>query len=46
MTKRPGRIFADVAVDLPYPRDGSLRTAPEYGERCRGVSQLLAEATQ
>jgi NitT/TauT family transport system ATP-binding protein len=46
MTKRPGRLFADVAVDLPYPRAGSLRTAPEYGERCRGVSQFLAEATQ
>jgi len=46
MTRRPGRIAADVAVDLPYPRAGSLRTAPEYGERCRAVSQLLAEATR
>jgi NitT/TauT family transport system ATP-binding protein len=45
MTPRPGRIVADVAIDLPYPRDSSLRTAPQYAERCRALSQLLAEAT-
>jgi NitT/TauT family transport system ATP-binding protein len=45
MTPRPGRIVADVPIDLPYPRLGALRTAPDYSERCRAVSQLLAEAT-
>jgi NitT/TauT family transport system ATP-binding protein len=45
MTPRPGRVAADVAVDLPYPREEALRTAPEYSERCRAVSRLLAGAT-
>jgi NitT/TauT family transport system ATP-binding protein len=44
MTKRPGRIAADVAIDLPYPREAALRTAPAYSERCARLSQLLAEA--
>jgi NitT/TauT family transport system ATP-binding protein len=45
LTKRPGRIVADVAVDLPYPRDGALRTAPEYADCCRRLSQVLAQAS-
>ena len=44
MAPRPGRIVADIAVDLPYPRDEALRTSPQYAERCRMVSQQLAEA--
>jgi NitT/TauT family transport system ATP-binding protein len=44
MSKRPGRIAADVAIDLPYPRETSLRTAPAYSERCAQLSHLLAEA--
>jgi NitT/TauT family transport system ATP-binding protein len=43
MTPRPGRIVADVPIDLAYPRDGSLRTAPHYTELCRGLSHRLAE---
>jgi len=46
MTKRPGRVAADVAVGLPYPREDALRTAAAYAERCREVSQLLAEASR
>lgn len=45
MTKRPGRIAADVPIDLPYPREGALRTAPAYAEQCRRLSQILAEAS-
>ncbi len=45
MTKRPGRVAADVAIHLPYPRDSGLRTAPDYAEECRRLSQLLAEAS-
>jgi NitT/TauT family transport system ATP-binding protein len=45
MTKRPGRIAADITIDLPYPREPSLRTAPDYGEYCRRLSALLAEAS-
>jgi NitT/TauT family transport system ATP-binding protein len=46
MTKRPGRIAADVAVDLDYPRTEALRTEAAYAERCRAVSQLLAAASR
>jgi NitT/TauT family transport system ATP-binding protein len=45
MTKRPGRVAVEVAIDLPYPREGALRTAPEYSAECRRLSQLLAEAS-
>jgi NitT/TauT family transport system ATP-binding protein len=41
---RPGRVAADVPVDLAYPREDALRTAPDYSARCRDVSRLLAEA--
>jgi NitT/TauT family transport system ATP-binding protein len=44
MTPRPGRIFADLEIDAPFPRDDSFRTSPEYGRYCRTVSQALAQA--
>ena len=44
MTPRPGRILADLPVDLPYPRESALRTAPQYAEQCRRLSGLLSEA--
>jgi len=44
MTPRPGRIFAERPVDLPYPRDAALRTAPPYVAECRRLSDLLNEA--
>jgi NitT/TauT family transport system ATP-binding protein len=44
MTPRPGRILADLKIELPYPRDAALRTAPAYSEQCRRVSALLSEA--
>jgi len=44
MTPGPGRVAADVAIDLAYPRDAALRTDARYTERCRAVSRLLAEA--
>jgi len=43
MTPRPGRIVADIPVDLAYPRASGLRTAPQYTELCRVVSHRLAE---
>ena len=30
MSARPGRIKADVAVDLPHPREYTVKTAPEF----------------
>ncbi len=44
MTRRPGRIAADLPVNLPQPRQRALRTAPDYARICAAVSQHLAEA--
>jgi NitT/TauT family transport system ATP-binding protein len=46
MTRRPGRVAADVAVGFPYPREGELRTTVAYSECCREVSLRLAEASR
>ena len=45
MSRRPGRISAEVAVDFPYPRRSDLRMTAEYGALCRAVSARLAEAS-
>jgi NitT/TauT family transport system ATP-binding protein len=45
MTPRPGRIFQEIAIDAPYPRDESFRTSAEYAALCRMVSQALAHAS-
>jgi NitT/TauT family transport system ATP-binding protein len=44
MTKRPGRIAADVPIDLPYPRQAALRTQSDYTQLCAKLSAILAEA--
>src|SRR5262249_57463184 len=44
MTPRPGRVFAEISIDAPYPREESFRTSPEYAAFCRRVSQALAAA--
>jgi NitT/TauT family transport system ATP-binding protein len=44
MTPRPGRVFEEIAIDAPYPREESFRTSPEYATLCRRVSQALAAA--
>ena len=44
MTPRPGRIFDEIVIDAPYPRDESFRTSAEYAALCRKVSQALAAA--
>lgn len=44
MAARPGRIHGEVAVDLPDPRPGDLRTDAAYAAICRDVSALLADA--
>jgi NitT/TauT family transport system ATP-binding protein len=45
MTPRPGRIAADLAIDLPYPRETALRMTAAYGTWCRTVSERLSGAT-
>ena len=44
MTQRPGRVFADIAIEAPYPRGESFRTSPEYAALCRKVSEALVAA--
>jgi NitT/TauT family transport system ATP-binding protein len=44
MTSRPGRVVADLSVDLPRPRDRSVRTTPAYAAMCERVSAALATA--
>ena len=44
MTARPGRIAADLRVELPQPRDRALRTSPSYAAICAMVSDELARA--
>jgi NitT/TauT family transport system ATP-binding protein len=45
MTSRPGRVFAELKIDAPYPRDRQFRTSAEYAALCRRVSDALADAT-
>ena len=44
MAARPGHVFADLAIEAPYPRGGSFRTSPEYVAQCRRASDALAGA--
>src|SRR6266545_2132216 len=44
MTPRPGRVFAEVAIEAPYPRDQRFRTSAEYAGLCRKTSEALAGA--
>ncbi len=44
MTPRPGRVFAEIDVGAPYPRDERFRTSAEYAGHCRQVAEALAAA--
>ncbi len=44
MTPRPGRVVADLPVDLPRPRDRAVRASPAYAAMCERVSAALAAA--
>lgn len=44
MAARPGRVFEEVRVDTPYPRNESFRTSPEYAALCRKTSDSLVHA--
>jgi NitT/TauT family transport system ATP-binding protein len=41
MSSRPGRVTADIPIELPYPRTEEFRTSSLYNERCRLVSAAL-----
>ncbi|RWM01977.1 MAG: ABC transporter ATP-binding protein [Mesorhizobium sp.] len=44
MAARPGRVFGELAVDAPYPRDEAFRTSPDYAALCRQASDVLVNA--
>jgi NitT/TauT family transport system ATP-binding protein len=44
MTPRPGRVFTEIAIPAPYPRDERFRTSAEYAGFCRQVGEALAAA--
>src|SRR6476619_4250398 len=44
MTPRPGRVFTELAIDAPYPRDERFRTSAEYAGFCRQVAEELGKA--
>lgn len=44
MAAKPGRVFRDMTVDAPYPRDEAFRTSPTYAELCRRTSDELSAA--
>ena len=44
MTSRPGRIVADLPIELAQPRERALRTSPHYATLCATVSRHLAKA--
>ncbi len=45
MTPRPGRVFAELLIEAPHPRDERFRTSAEYAGYCRMVSDALARAS-
>jgi NitT/TauT family transport system ATP-binding protein len=44
MTSRPGRVFTELSIEAPYPRDERFRTSAIYAASCRRVSEALAQA--
>jgi NitT/TauT family transport system ATP-binding protein len=44
MTPRPGRVFTEIAIPAPYPRDENFRTSSDYAGYCRQVGQALGRA--
>jgi len=44
MTPRPGRVFAEIPIDAPYPRDQRFRTSADYAGFCRQVAEALDRA--
>jgi NitT/TauT family transport system ATP-binding protein len=44
MTPRPGRVFTEITIPAPYPRDEHFRTSADYAALCRQVGQALGQA--
>jgi NitT/TauT family transport system ATP-binding protein len=46
MRPRPGRVFAEIAIDAGQPRDARFRTSAAYGGYCRLAFEALGGAMQ
>ena len=47
MSARPGRIKADVPIDLPHPRDYRMKTTPAFNElKARLTEEIRVEAVR
>ena len=44
MAARPGRVFTDLRIEAPYPREDDFRTSTVYNDNCRRTSDALHEA--
>jgi ABC-type nitrate/sulfonate/bicarbonate transport system ATPase subunit len=45
MSARPGRIKAELGVDLPHPRHYTVKTAPEFSVlKARLTEEIRSEA--
>ncbi len=45
MSPRPGRVIADVAIELPERRDEAVRGSHAFADQCTKISALLRAAT-
>jgi NitT/TauT family transport system ATP-binding protein len=45
MGGRPGRLVADLAIALPYPRTAAVRLTEPFMQACRAVSEALELGT-
>jgi NitT/TauT family transport system ATP-binding protein len=46
MSARPGRIYTEIAIDVPMPRTDPFRTSAEYAAYCRKTSDALQAAME
>jgi len=44
MAARPGRVFEEVRIAAPYPREEEFRTSAVYNDYCRQASETLHAA--
>ena len=44
MAARPGRVFSELPIEAPYPREEEFRTSAVYNEFCRRASAALHDA--
>lgn len=45
MAARPGRIFGEMTITEPHPRNESFRTSQRFAQLCRELSGMLTKAS-